>query len=573
MAKKQKIVDPDAPLLHADHPRPVTRRDFIRQGFIGGGAMVTGSSLLNMFLHPEAAHALSADVQAMDTGTNCVVGAGGALKVPFLCFDLAGGANLAGSNAMVGGPGGQLDTSAVTTAGYSRLGLPGDRLPNPSTPGLNTNSAIGLTFHSESALLAGMLDKMSVGAQALTNGAIIPARSDNDTGNNPHNPMYGIAMAGANGLGARGSLLSLVGSQASESGGRSMAPAIYINPEIRPTKVDRPSDVTGLVDTGELLSILSQADATSVMEAVARISNSQVAGLDPNLGGANEDLRRLIRCGYVKAADVAENFGNPQALNPSTDPFIVDDATGIFTNAEFNANSRDGSEFRKVSSVMKLVTSTLSGAGCVTMGGYDYHTGDRIAGELRDIRAGRCIGAAIEYAHRVGRPLMVYVFSDGSVFSNGNPDDTAINSGTIALPGGKGQWTGDNSGGAASLIFVYDPRGRTTIRGGTQAAQDNRQQLGYFRANGALETGARTPGGFPIQAANGVTSLVNTVLLNYMALHYDTVNDFGTFVSDFNSAFPQHGLGGTTALDELTIFNGMSSVNTGTHQILAAQPA
>ena len=96
MAKKHKIVDPDAPLLHADHPRPVTRRDFIRQGFIGGGAMVTGSSLLNMFLHPEAAHALSADVQAMDTGTNCVVGAGGALKVPFICFDLAGGANLAG---------------------------------------------------------------------------------------------------------------------------------------------------------------------------------------------------------------------------------------------------------------------------------------------------------------------------------------------------------------------------------------------------------------------------------------------------------------------------------------------
>ena len=28
---------------------------------------------------------------------------------------------------------------------------------------------------------------------------VIPARSDNDTGNNPHNPMYGIARAGANG--------------------------------------------------------------------------------------------------------------------------------------------------------------------------------------------------------------------------------------------------------------------------------------------------------------------------------------------------------------------------------------
>jgi hypothetical protein len=575
MAKKQKTIDPDAPLLHADHPRPVTRRDFIRQGFIGGGAMVAGNSLLNLLLCPEQAHALSADVQAMDTGPNCVVGAGGALKVPFMCFDLAGGANFAASNVMVGGPGGQQDTGAISTAGFSRLGLPGDRLPgqvdgNGRGNGDFTDTTLGVTFHSESALLAGMLDKMSVGAQALTNGAIIPARSDNDTGNNPHNPMYGVAMAGA-----RGSLLSLVGSRSSESGGNSVAPAMYINPEIRPTKVDRPSDVTGLVDTGELLAILNQADATNVMEAVARISDAKIGGIDPNLSSAAAEtsLQQLLRCGYVKAADVAENFGNPQALNPGADPLIVDDATGIFTSGEFNGNNRDGSEFRKTASVMKLVVNTLSGAGCVTMGGYDYHTGDRIAGELRDIRAGRCIGAAIEYAHRVGFPLMVYVFSDGSVFSNGNPDGTAINSGTIALPGGKGQWTGDNSGGASSLIFVYDPRGRATIRGADAAAQAARQQLGYFRTNGSVETSARTPGGFPIQAANNVTSLVDTVLLNYMALHYDTAGNFGSFVTAFNAAFPNHSLGGSAALDELTIFNPMASVNTGTQQIMTALPA
>jgi hypothetical protein len=159
------------------------------------------------------------------------------------------------------------------------------------------------------------------------------------------------------------------------------------------------------------------------------------------------------------------------------------------------------------------------------------------------------------------------------VFSNGNPDNTQITAGNITLPGGKGQWTGDNSGGASSLIFVYDPRGRTTVRGASLADQAARQQLGYFRANGALETGARTPGGFPIQAANSVTSLVDTVLLNYLALHYDTGSNFGGFVSAFNAAFPNHSLGGSAALDELTIFNGMASVNTGTQQILSALPA
>ena len=41
--------------------------------------------------------------------------------------------------------------------------------------------------------------KLVLLARAGTNGVVIPARSENDTGNNPHNPVYGIAQAGANG--------------------------------------------------------------------------------------------------------------------------------------------------------------------------------------------------------------------------------------------------------------------------------------------------------------------------------------------------------------------------------------
>ena len=62
---------------------------------------------------------------------------------------------------------------------------------------------------------------------------------------------------------------------------------------------------------------------------------------------------------------------------------------------------------------MKLVVNGFSGAGTVTMGGFDYHTGDRATGELRDLRAGRCMGACLEYAARRNKPLMMYVFSDG----------------------------------------------------------------------------------------------------------------------------------------------------------------
>ncbi len=69
-----------------------------------------------------------------------------------------------------------------------------------------------------------MLERTSPTTQAFTNGCAIAARSENDTGNNPHNPMYGILKAGAG-----GELLNLIGSQASDSGGNSMAPAALID--------------------------------------------------------------------------------------------------------------------------------------------------------------------------------------------------------------------------------------------------------------------------------------------------------------------------------------------------------
>jgi len=39
------------------------------------------------------------------------------------------------------------------------------------------------------------------------------------------------------------------------------------------------------------------------------------------------------------------------------------------------------------------VQDGYAGAGCITMGGYDYHGGARQEGEVKDFRAGRCMGA------------------------------------------------------------------------------------------------------------------------------------------------------------------------------------
>ncbi|HEX7061429.1 MAG TPA: hypothetical protein VF200_05630, partial [Woeseiaceae bacterium] len=54
----------DAPLRHPDHPRPMTRRQFVAQGFLGGCAFVLGGGVLSLFSNPRQAYAaLSGDLQ------------------------------------------------------------------------------------------------------------------------------------------------------------------------------------------------------------------------------------------------------------------------------------------------------------------------------------------------------------------------------------------------------------------------------------------------------------------------------------------------------------------------------
>ncbi len=524
----RKALPLDAPLKHLDHKKPVTRRDFIRQGFGAGSAMVFGSTLFSLFGNPRAAQAaLSADLELLKQ--SCGLAVTGAGKIPFICFDLAGGANIAGSNVLTGGRDGQFDF--LSTAGYSKLGLPGDQIPPIANPQSGTNDFIntdlGLAFHSDSAYLRGIVEKAAPSTLTATNGAVIPARSENDSGNNPHNPMYAINRAGAD-----GSLLTLIGSRSSDSGGNSMAPVDQIDLTVRPTKVDRPSDVTGLVDVGDLVSLLSQEDAVAVMESIQRISDLKLSRVDSKIT-RDDVIKDLVRCGYVKSADLADRFGDPSSLNPEIDPDIVGPG-GIFSTAEFDGDR----EFQKTASVMKLVVNGFAGAGCITMGGYDYHTGERGTGEVRDLRAGRCIGACLEYAARVGVPLMVYIFSDGSVSSNGRIDDTVAGR-------GKGEWTGDNQSTAASFFLVYNPAGRPQLLGGDLVEQARHQQLGWFRSDGSVET-ASSP------AANNVNLLVQTITLNYLALHGEQ--------SLFANLFPNHGLGNSTLLDSLTAFNPIVSV-------------
>jgi hypothetical protein len=537
MSKKPRALGLHEPLRHQDHPRPRTRREFVAQSFMTGAATVIGPSLLGLLADPRSARAaLATDISPLLGPCGINLGAG---KIPFICFDLAGGGNIAGSNVLVGGPNGQLDFLSV--AGYSKLGLPGAMVPSPSATGNFIDSSFGLRFHADSAHLRGMKIRASAKAMAGTNGTVIPALSQNDTNTNPHNPMYAIYQ-----YGARGGLLNLVGSQSSMSGGNSMSPPTMVIAAAQPTKVSSPADTQGLVSTGKLSTLLpNPSDVTNVLESMKRISdakyaqvqaypsnvvNAQGVPLNTVALGTSPTAPGITGCNYTKAAYTVDTYSSPGTVDASQDTKIVG-PSGIFSTAEFQGNS----DYQKTAAVMKLVIDGNAAAGTIEMGGFDYHTGDRATGEARDSNLGNCIGACLEYAARVGKPVMVYVFSDGSLASGGMID-------TSVGGRGKGVWTADNQSVAATYFLVYSPKGKPVA---AQANPELSLQIGSFNPDGSINTT-----GSP--AGNNVLNLVQMVVLNYMALH-------GNAIAAFPSLYPapnlNNTLGSGTALEPLIAFN------------------
>ncbi len=522
------------PLRHENHPRPTTRRDFIAAGFLSGPAMVMAPAWLGALLKANRANAaapLDGDISPLLAAAECNVPASG-VGLPFICFDLAGGANLVGSEVIVGQQGGQ--TNFLTTAGYGKLGVPGNMVPSSSA---NTDPSLGLLWHADGAIKRGIMSMITPATAAGTNGAVICAMSQNDTQSNPHNPMYGIAMAGR-----KGQLLQLIGTESSVSGGNSQAPMELIVPALQPSTISQPSDATSLVPippggTQDPLSV-------EVLETQTRISGGTglynggsggtaaftgALGMPTSLyANAQQDaaLKNQVRCAYVKAVNTANQFGDPSALDPTKDSNITSIA------AKFQANAFMDNEFAKTATVMKLVLNGFAGAGTITMGGYDYHDGTRATGETRNFKAGQMIGAVLQYAAALGVPVMIYVFSDGSLNSNSMVDSSAAGRGKLG-------WQGDNSSVASTFFLAYSPKGRPALRGAAGT-----QQIGYFTADGSVVS-TSSP------AANSVDSLVQVVLLNYMGLSGTDANFASAFQAWTNQ--PQ-ALGSASQLAALTVF-------------------
>lgn len=474
------------------HGRPQSRREFLNRGLIAGVGTVFLPSIATLLTREAYAQAAGCEID-----NNPMLGAG---KIPFLGIDQGGGANIAGSNIIVGGAGGQEDF--LDPDGYAKLGLPQAILPQ----NVGVNRDFGLAMHPDSALLRGMQSKTSAATRANTNGVVIPARSENDTSNNPHNPIYGIARAGAN-----GEFAATIGTRNSESGGESDAPSSQIVAEFRPTKISRPSEAVGLIGGGndDTFPNGRVAEAASIISAM-------------KLGKINEQqaTEALVQCGFDKTAATYNTTVTAADLDPDADTNLQ----AIFPNGEL----QDG-DFRKAAAAMKVVVNGFGGAGTIEYGGRDYHQNPRPETDGKDFIVGQVIGGALEYAALLSKPLMIYLFSDGAVSANTDLQEDDGNGTT------KYRWESDNSQTAASAILVYNPNGQPVLRNAAAS-----QQLGYFRASGNVETGSSP-------FANSVETLAEMVVLNYLALHGEQAM--------FGQVLNNPGLGTGAAVDPYIAFN------------------
>lgn len=457
----------DKRIFLENHPMK-TRRDFLSQGFTAGLSYTMAPGIISSLYSR----------QALAQATGCTVvdpNVGG--KTPVIIFDLAGGANIAGSSVIVGGAGGQADF----IQDYTTLGLPPDM--HPSMPG-QTNNDLGLMFHSDSSFLRGISARTSAATRANTDGGIFCTSSADDTGNNPHNPCYWLNKAGA-----VGGLTQLAGTRNSESGGRSGVPPMSFDPTLQPVILNRPSDALGLVNVGKLGTLFPDDKVQKILKAVERMSEAKIMSFAQQ--SLPMQIKELVKCGYIGTNELIGKY-TPDALDPSLDPLV----TQVFNDLG------DGDQ-RKTATIAKLVLDGHIGAGTIEDGGYDYHNGSRATGETRDFGAGELIGQVLELARLKNKPVMIYVYTDGSVTARAETDDS--NEGR-----GKYNWTGDSGQRSSSMMLLFNPDGRAQLRTG-------RRQIGHFKETGSVENGAMV-------TSNSVVNLAKAVVANYMSLHGEEAN-------------------------------------------------
>ncbi len=468
------------------HGAPVTRRDFISQGLVGSAAFIAAPTVLGLL-------AKSAWAANCDT-------VGGTMGAPaVLVIDHAGGAGLI--NQMI--PRGK-DNSLLTARAYQELGMPTGQ--DPLTGTNITNSTWGINYHANLSFVR-ELDRVAMAeAKQRTNSFAVLGQLGDDTSNNRINPASALAVLGAVGDTDR-KVVSVVGSQSSESGGNSIPAvpaALY-----RAVEVNSAASAAELVSLGVLTQRLNNSPtlASRVLKAMRAMTANQIKKYsEQELATQAKDL---VECGYLKGSDLALPSGTG---TPSIDPRTNTNVTQVF---DFTNNLE-----QRAGTLTYLLAHGFCGVATLVLGGRDYHDGTRATGEARDTEAARITAKSINLFHRLmmepgarKRPLMIVHLTDGGLAIG--RDDTTRNPIADANANGFFVWGSDRGSASAAYVFGYDPNGRPAV---------SRNQLGWsVAADGGVDRNSGTFAGNPVAFAE-------VFMANWLSLAKRSSGDIGKYM-------------------------------------------
>ncbi len=415
------------------HGTPVNRRDLLAQGYIASNSL---------FLVPSVLSSLSSIAKADNCKSNEPN-----LDIPFfIVIDCAGGFNGPGRNIFVGGEGGR----DLPAEAYTSLGI-ANNVEDYRTQVQEKENLIGIPMNPLGTFARIIKENTSELTRKNSDGALICARSNDDTSNNELNPVGYIAQA------IHGSLISGVSTSNTFSGGNSRVPSGSLAPENKPAFISGSQAARELVLPGVLSDLLGSKVST-ILKQGELMNRRQLANFSQK--SVSDQVKEILECAGKKGIDQLTNFKMSE-IDPSQDDII----TNIF-----GADSDLGS-------MAKLVLDGYAGFGVRQIGGCDYHGQNQNQIISKDTQIATEISNILEAANQKKRDGMICVITDGGIACSSNnrenPDgDQSIRPGFLP--------SSDSS--TRSCIQLY------TVNGSGSAKPEYIQrQIGHFSQNGSID--------------------------------------------------------------------------------------
>ncbi len=425
------------------HRKPVTRRELLAHGLIPFAGSILAPQALQL-LFSSAAAAQSATCAASVSG-----------YAPFINLCLSGGAAMS-SNFV------PMNASGAPLASYNKMGLGNNQVPIEREFGGGTFAGT-----ENGALISKMLEGIRVNADvdtiSRTSFVAVCVRSRDDSNENAFNIGGLVAKAGLN-----GTHLPILGSNSTPTGVGEM-PAIIAPPT--PLVVRSFRDIVNSLGYSAAVGTqLNTVQKEKLAALVSKLSASQSRKLANIEGG--DPIQKLVECAGIK------NTGLVKEGVAAVDP--VQNAA-IATLWQLNAGTNQASNNYVFGSMVYNALMGHAGATGLEMGGFDYHNNTRNTGDTRDREAGVTIGRILQSAKLLGKPVFLYVTSDGSVNSS---ESEARNA----------PWVSDRGSAGAAYIFMYDPTRRPVV---------SSHQTGHF-TDGQVADDKFVTGNDPSRAAQAV---------------------------------------------------------------------